>query len=71
MLKIIRTPEKSNGFGRVRTRELGYQRPACYETAFVREHYTKIEMRTNTTRDTKTKKENGLHLHITAPALQR
>jgi hypothetical protein len=23
-------PEKSDGFGRVRTRELGYQRPACY-----------------------------------------
>ena len=27
MLRIIRKPEKSNGFGRVRTRELGYQRP--------------------------------------------
>jgi hypothetical protein len=23
-------PEKSDGFGRVRTRELGYQRPECY-----------------------------------------
>ena len=23
------TRKKSNGFGRVRTRELGYQRPAC------------------------------------------
>jgi hypothetical protein len=23
-------PEKSDGFGRVRTRELGYQRPARY-----------------------------------------
>ena len=28
MLRIIRTPEKSNGFGRVRTRKLGYQWPA-------------------------------------------
>ena len=28
MLRIIRTPEKSDGFGRVRTRELGYKRPA-------------------------------------------
>jgi hypothetical protein len=23
------SPEKSDGFGRVRTRDLGYQRPAC------------------------------------------
>ena len=33
MLRIIRTPEKSNGFGRVRTREFGYQRPACLPLA--------------------------------------
>jgi hypothetical protein len=26
----IFSPEKSDGFGRVRTRDLGYQRPACY-----------------------------------------
>jgi hypothetical protein len=25
----IFSPEKSDGFGRVRTRDLGYQRPAC------------------------------------------
>ena len=30
LLRIIRKTEKSNGFGRVRTRELGYQRPACW-----------------------------------------
>jgi hypothetical protein len=28
MLRIF-SPEKSDGFGRVRTRDLGYQRPAC------------------------------------------
>jgi hypothetical protein len=28
MLRIF-TPENSDGFGRVSTRELGYQRPAC------------------------------------------
>jgi hypothetical protein len=29
MLWIFFSPEKSEGFGRVRTRDLGYQRPAC------------------------------------------
>jgi hypothetical protein len=29
MLKIFTAPEKSNGFGRDRTRELGFQRPEC------------------------------------------
>jgi hypothetical protein len=28
MLWVV-SPEKSDGFGRVRTRDLGYQRPAC------------------------------------------
>jgi hypothetical protein len=28
MLRIF-SPEKSDGFGRERTRDLGYQRPAC------------------------------------------
>jgi hypothetical protein len=30
LLPLRKIPEKSDGFGRVRTRELGYQRPACY-----------------------------------------
>jgi hypothetical protein len=29
MLKIFFRPEKSDGFSRVRTRELEYQRPTC------------------------------------------
>ena len=32
-LRIIRTREKSDDFGRVRTRQLGYQRPETTETA--------------------------------------
>jgi hypothetical protein len=29
MLRIYFSPEKSDGFGRERTCDLGYQRPAC------------------------------------------
>jgi hypothetical protein len=29
MLRIFFQPEKSDGFGRERTRDLGYRKPAC------------------------------------------
>ena len=35
MVRIIRAPEKFNGFGRVRTRELGYRRPALVILLFI------------------------------------